>query len=165
MKPVSPLFPVDIPPTGSRRKAGPDFTPGRIDLCAGRGRRQLWPALLQSADRTALCEWGRFSVRRQRPARGYFSAFDPATGELKWQQTFDGWGRRGRSSQRAGWSLSGTGSNTQVFVRVRREDGELLWKFNTGAGVFSSPSVYMVNGEEFVTVASGGGERGRAAGT
>lgn len=42
--------------------------------------------------------------------------------------------------------------------------GELLWKFNTGAGVFSSSSVYMVNGEEFVTVGSGRGERGRRGG-
>jgi quinoprotein glucose dehydrogenase len=39
-----------------------------------------------------------------------------------------------------------------------------LWKFNTGAGVFGSPSVYMVNGEQFVAVASGGGDRGRWGG-
>ena len=29
---------------------------------------------------------------------------------------------------------------------------------------FATPSVYMVNGEEFVAVASGGGERGRRGG-
>ena len=44
------------------------------------------------------------------------------------------------------------------------ETGDLLWKFNTGAGVFSSPSVYMVDGEQFVTVASGGGDKGRRGG-
>src|SRR5439155_16885421 len=38
------------------------------------------------------------------------------------------------------------------------------WKFNTGSGVFSSPSVYVVNGEQFVAVASGGGDRGRRGG-
>jgi alcohol dehydrogenase (cytochrome c) len=42
--------------------------------------------------------------------------------------------------------------------------GAPLSKFNTGGGVFGSPSVYMVNGEECVTVASGGGERGRRGG-
>ena len=42
--------------------------------------------------------------------------------------------------------------------------GEELWRYNTGAGVFASPAVYMVNGEEFVTVASGGGDRGRRGG-
>jgi hypothetical protein len=30
--------------------------------------------------------------------------------------------------------------------------------------VFSSPSVYMVNGEQFITVGSGGGDRGRRGG-
>ena len=40
----------------------------------------------------------------------------------------------------------------------------MLWKFNTGSGVFSSPSVYMVDGEQFVAVGSGGGERGRRGG-
>jgi quinoprotein glucose dehydrogenase len=30
--------------------------------------------------------------------------------------------------------------------------------------VFASPSVYMVDGDEFVAVASGGGERGRRGG-
>ena len=40
----------------------------------------------------------------------------------------------------------------------------MLWKYNTGAGVFSSPSTYMVNGEQFVTVGSGGGDRGRRGG-
>jgi len=40
----------------------------------------------------------------------------------------------------------------------------MLWKFNTGSGVYSSPSVYVVDGEQFVTVASGGGERGRRGG-
>jgi glucose dehydrogenase len=64
-----------------------------------------------------------------------------------------------------GIAFVGTGSNTAgYFFAFDAKTGDLLWKFNTGAGVFSSPSVYMVNGEEFVTVASGGGERGRRGG-
>ena len=39
-----------------------------------------------------------------------------------------------------------------------------LWQFNTGAGVYAAPSIYVVNGEEFVAVASGGGDRGRRGG-
>ena len=50
------------------------------------------------------------------------------------------------------------------FFALDAKTGEELWKFNTGAGVFSSPSTYMVNGEQFVAVASGGGERGRRGG-
>jgi glucose dehydrogenase len=49
-------------------------------------------------------------------------------------------------------------------LAVDAKTGDELWKFNTGAGVFGSPSTYMVNGEQFVTVASGGGERGRRGG-
>jgi glucose dehydrogenase len=59
----------------------------------------------------------------------------------------------------------GTGSNTAGYLFAHdAANGDPLWKFNTGGGVFSSPAIYMVNGEEFVTVASGGGERGRRGG-
>jgi alcohol dehydrogenase (cytochrome c) len=100
-----------------------------------------------------------------RPARGYFSAFDPKTGELMWQKSFDGWGQAGSVATAGGLVFVGTGSNVAgYFFAYDAKTGELLWKFNTGSGIFSSPSVYMVNGEQFVTVASGGGERGRRGG-
>ncbi len=99
-----------------------------------------------------------------RPARGYFSAFDPSNGELVWQQTFEGYGQAG-SVVAGDLVFAGTGSNVAgYFFAYDAKTGQLLWKFNTGAGVFGSPAVYMVNGEEFVTVASGGGERGRRGG-
>ena len=59
-----------------------------------------------------------------RGPRGFFSAYDPTTGELVWRQIFEGYGQAG-----------------SVVT----------------AGIFSSPAVYMVNGGQFVTVASGGG--------
>jgi alcohol dehydrogenase (cytochrome c) len=59
----------------------------------------------------------------------------------------------------------GSGSNEAgYFFAFDAKTGQLLWKFNTGAGVFGSPSTYMVNGEQFIAVASGGGERGRRGG-
>ena len=59
----------------------------------------------------------------------------------------------------------GTGSNTAgYFIAFDARTGEELWRYNTGAGIFASPAVYMVDGEEFVTVASGGGDRGRRGG-
>lgn len=59
----------------------------------------------------------------------------------------------------------GSGSNIAgYFMAFDAKSGEMLWKYNTGAGVFSSPSMYMVNGEQFVTVGSGGGDRGRRGG-
>jgi alcohol dehydrogenase (cytochrome c) len=100
-----------------------------------------------------------------RPARGYLSAFDPATGELAWQKSYDGWGQAGSVVTASDLLFVGSGSNEAgYFMAYDAKTGELLWRFNTGAGVFSSPSMYMVNGEQFVTVGSGGGERGRRGG-
>jgi glucose dehydrogenase len=100
-----------------------------------------------------------------RPPKGVFSAFDPTTGDLKWQKTFDGWGQAGSVVTASDIVFVGTGSNTAgYFFAFDAKTGEELWKFNTGAGVFSSPSMYVVNGETFVTVGSGGGDRGRRGG-
>ena len=82
-----------------------------------------------------------------------------------WQKDFDGHGQAGPVVTAGGLVFTGSGSNIAgYFFAYDAKSGDLLWKFNTGAGVFSSPSVYMVNGEEFVAVASGGGERGRRGG-
>ena len=50
------------------------------------------------------------------------------------------------------------------FYAFDAATGEELWRFNTGSGVFASPSVFSIDGEEFITVASGGGSRGRRGG-
>ena len=85
--------------------------------------------------------------------------------KLVWQNTFDGFGQAGAVLTAGGLAFVGTGSNTAgYFFAYDAKTGKELWKLNTGACVFSSPSVYMVNGEEFVTVGSGGGERGRRGG-
>ena len=100
-----------------------------------------------------------------RGPKGYFSAYDPATGDLKWRQTFEGFAQAGSVVTAGGVVFVGAGSNIAgYFYAFDARTGEMLWKFNTGAGVFASPSVYMINGEQFVAVASGGGERGRRGG-
>ncbi len=82
-----------------------------------------------------------------------------------WQKDFDGHGQAGSVVTAGGLVFTGSGSNIAgYFFAYDAKTGDLLWKFNTGAGVFSSPSTYMVNGEQFVAVASGGGERGRRGG-
>jgi len=100
-----------------------------------------------------------------RGPRGYFSAYDPTTGELVWRQIFEGYGQSGPVVTAGGVVFVGAGSNIAgYFYAYDAATGEELWRFNTGAGVFAAPSVYMVNGEQFVTVASGGGSRGRRGG-
>ena len=100
-----------------------------------------------------------------RDPKGAFSAYDPVTAELKWRQKFDGFGQAGPVVTASDIAFVGAGSNTLgYFYAFDAKTGEMLWRFNTGAGVFSSPSIFVVNGEEFVAVASGGGERGRRGG-
>ena len=169
MKPVSPVFPIDVPPDRlATRKLVPVFTPpgpNQIYAPGTEGGANYGP--MSYSPRTGLLYVNAVDspLGAGRPARGYFSAFDPSTGELAWQQTFDGWGQAGSVVTAGGLVFVGTGSNVAGYLfAFDAKTGEPLWKFNTGGGIFSSPAVYMVNGEEFVTVASGGGQRGRRGG-
>jgi len=169
MKPVSPIFPVDVPAERlASRKLVPAFTPpgpNQIYAPGAEGGANYGP--LSYSPRTGLLYANAVDspLGSGRPARGFFSAFDPTTGDLRWQKTFDGWGQAGSVVTAGGVVFVGSGSNLAgYFFAYDAASGELLWKFNTGGAVFASPSIYMVNGEEFVTVASGGGERGRRGG-
>ena len=46
-------------------------------------------------------------------------------------------------------------SNGEVVARDTR-DGEIKWKFRTGAGVNAPPITYSVEGKQYVAVAAGG---------
>jgi quinohemoprotein ethanol dehydrogenase len=169
MKPVSPVFPTDVPDDRlATRKIVPQYTPpaaNQIYAPGVEGGANYGP--IAHSPRTGLLYVNAVDspFGAGRAARGYFSAFDPTTGELKWQKTFDGWGQSGVVVTAGDIAFAGTGSNTAGYLfAFDARTGDLLWKFNTGGGVFGSPSVYMVNGEEFVAVASGGGERGRRGG-
>jgi quinohemoprotein ethanol dehydrogenase len=169
MAPVSPIVADDIPPTQlAKFKAVPAFTPpGPNQIVApGAGGGGNYSPISYSPQTGLLYVAAIDSpTNAGRLPKGYFSAYDPTTGELAWRQIFEGYGQAGSVVTSGGLVFVGTGSNAAgYFFAFDAKTGELLWKFNTGAGVFSSPSVYMVNGEEFVAVASGGGERGRRGG-
>jgi len=64
---------------------------------------------------------------RRQPSRlgasgeSYFSAFDPTTGELAWQQDVDGWGQAGSVVTAGGLVFVGSGSNIAgLFPCIRR---------------------------------------------
>ena len=72
------------------------------------------------------------------PARGYFSAYDPTTGELKWRKTFDGWGQAGSVVTAGGVVFAGAGSNTAGYLfAFDAKTGDELWKEVTVSSVFS----------------------------
>lgn len=171
MEPVAPVFPTDIPAEDlATKKLVPQFTPLAPDHihAPGFGGGANYGPISYSPE-TGLLYVNAidrpYNVGRERGAKGYFSAYDPTTGELVWRQIFEGYGQAGSVVTSGGLVFVGTGSNIAgYFFAFDAETGELLWKFNTGAGVFASPAVYMVNGEQFVAVASGGGDRGRRGG-
>jgi alcohol dehydrogenase (cytochrome c) len=169
MKPVSPIVAVDIPPERlATRTIVPQYTPpgpNQISTPGTEGGANYGPIAYGKQTGWLYVAGVDNPLGGGRPARGSVSAFDPATGELVWQKSFDGHAQAGTVVTAGGVVFAGSGSNTAgYFYAFDAKSGDELWKFNTGAGVFGSPSVYMVNGEEFVTVASGGGERGRRGG-
>jgi quinohemoprotein ethanol dehydrogenase len=169
MEPVCPTVPTDIPAAQlASNKVVPIFTPpGRNQISSpGTGGGANYSPISYSSQTGLLYVAAIDSPNNSgRPAKGYFSAYDPTTGELAWRQIFEGYGQAGSVVTAGGLVFVGSGSNIAgYFFAYDAKAGDLLWKFNTGSGVFSSPAVYMVNGEEFVTVASGGGDRGRRGG-
>ena len=169
MEPVAPIFPEEIPPEHAEGKTlVPIFTPLGDDqiFAPGYGGGASYGPLAYSVD-TGLLYVNAIDqpFNSGRGARGFFSAYDPTTGELVWRQIFEGYGQAGPVVTSGGVVFVGAGSNIAgYFFAFDAKTGEELWRFNTGAGIFSSPAVYMVDGEQFVTVASGGGDRGRRGG-
>jgi PQQ-dependent dehydrogenase (methanol/ethanol family) len=169
MVPVSPVTATDIAPDRlATWSAVPMFTPpgrNRIQTPGQGGGANYGP--LAYSPRTGYLYVNAIDDPNNsgRGAKGYFSAYDPATGELVWQKIYEGFGQAGPVATASDLVFVGSGSNIAgYFMAFDARSGELLWKYNTGAGVFSSPSTYMTGGEQFVTVGSGGGDRGRRGG-
>ena len=172
MEPASPVFPELIPPEHAvGKRLEEQFTPVASDrsnqiLAPGFGGGPSYGPMAHSK------ETGYLYVNAidqpfnsGRGPRMFLSAYDPTTNELVWRQIYEGYGQSGPVVTSGGVVFVGTGSNIAgYFFALDAKTGEELYRFNTGAGVFAAPSVYVANGEQFVTVASGGGDRGRRGG-
>ena len=169
MEPVCPIEPLEIPAEQlAKNKPVPIFTPMRPNqiIAPGTGGGTNYSPLSYSP-RTGLLYVNAIDQPSNsgRGPRMFFSAYDPTTGDLKWRKIYEGFGQAGSVVTASDLLFVGTGSNLAgYFYALDAKTGEELWKFNTGAGVFSSPATYVVNGEQFVAVASGGGDRGRRGG-
>jgi glucose dehydrogenase len=87
------------------------------------------------------------------PGTGTLTAYDPATSELVWQAQLPGYQQAG-SVVTAG-NLVFVGDSTGYFYAFDASSGKLMWKYNLGSYVKSSPTVYSVNGKEFIAVNAG----------
>ena len=179
MSPICPVTPEEIPPEALAKgkivsmyeppSATPDpnafVGPDQIRAPGIGGGANYGPIAYSPQTKLLYVEAIDSPTNSGRLARGFLSAVDPTTAEIVWQQKFEGYGQAGPLVTAGGLVFAGAGSNIAGnLYAYDAKTGALLWKFNTGSGVFGSPSVYMVNGEEFVTVASGGGDRGRRGG-
>lgn len=169
MEPVSPVYPINIPAEQLEEyHLVEQFTPigpNQIFAPGYGGGSNYAPIAFSPITGLLYVNAIDQPFRSGRDPMGYFSAYDPTTGELVWRQIFEGYGQAGAVVTAGGVVFVGAGSNTAgYFYAYDAATGEELWKFNTGSGIFASPALYVIDGKEYVTVASGGGSRGRRGG-
>lgn len=86
---------------------------------------------------------------------GILRAFDPVTGEKKWEhkETMPLWA----GTMATAGNLVFTGTSDGYLKAFNASTGAELWKFQTGSGVVSSPITWESDGKQYVGIASGYG--------
>ena len=85
---------------------------------------------------------------------GTVSGVNLQTGKIAWQVKTDQPMIGGATATAGGLVFTGEGNGW--FKAYDARTGAVLWKFYCGAGVNAAPSVFQVDGEQFVAVAAGG---------
>ncbi|SNS91049.1 PQQ-dependent methanol/ethanol family dehydrogenase [Antarctobacter heliothermus] len=86
---------------------------------------------------------------------GSLKAIDPATGEWKWEYKNNAPLWSGVMTTAGGLVFFGTPEGE--FIALDDETGEVLWKFQTGSGIVGQPVTWEMEGEQYVSIASGWG--------
>ena len=132
------------------------------------------PAHLKSPYRL---EGGKFLTKEGYPAVkppwGHLSAVDLNTGEVLWRKTIGDYPELKAKGIHAGSENFGAPVVTAgglVFIAATRDEkirafnkrtGELLWEAGLPAAGIATPSIYEVNGKQYVVIACGGGGKQR----
>lgn len=89
------------------------------------------------------------------PSTASIKAIDPATGATKWEYKITrGSLAAGVLATSGGLVFAATAEGSLVGLDART--GALLWHFQTGGTIASSPISYAVDGKQFVSIAAGG---------
>ncbi len=94
---------------------------------------------------------------------GSVSAIDVATGKRVWKFDTPQPERGGPTTTASGIGFVGGGDGN--FRAFDVKTGKVLWTFQTGAQISAGPSVYSVNGTEYVAIAVGGTPTSSSGGT
>jgi alcohol dehydrogenase (cytochrome c) len=87
------------------------------------------------------------------PFWGALRAIDPLTGALKWEWKHPSPTWSGVLSTAGG--LVFTGDAEGNFMALEATSGKVLWHFQCGASVYSSPMSFAVDGKQYVAIAAG----------
>jgi len=87
--------------------------------------------------------------------RGRFIAFDPISGQAKWEikDMFQDWG--GALTTAGGLAFYGTLDGW--FRAVDKNTGKVLYQFHCPSGIIGNPITFMHNGKQYVAILSGVG--------
>lgn len=105
------------------------------------------------------------------PPWGTLTAIDMNTGKRRWQIPLGeypeltakgipitGTDNYGGAAVTAGGILFIAATKDQQFRAIDRQTGKVLWQVSLPAAGYASPSVYAVNGKQYVVIACGGGK-------
>jgi len=93
------------------------------------------------------------NMRTDAEAYGVIRAFDPTSGQKKWEYKMGDTTWAGVLTTAS--DLLFSGSREGYFFALNARTGDLLWKVSLGGQINSGPMTYSVNGKQYVTVAAG----------
>jgi alcohol dehydrogenase (cytochrome c) len=97
---------------------------------------------------------GRFPDTKPGDVLGSFAAFNPVTGEKKWEVPLTDFPSSAGMLATGGGVLF-TGKLSGEVVALDASTGKTLWQFKTGSSVNSTAITYTHKGRQYVTIASG----------
>jgi alcohol dehydrogenase (cytochrome c) len=89
------------------------------------------------------------------PGRKYLRAIRPQTGEIVWERAQAGPATSWGGVLSTGGGVVFYGDDSGAFAAVDARTGDPLWNFQTSMGWKASPMTYLVDGQQYLAIASG----------